>query len=136
MWWLLAILAFGWFWNAQTPVEGVVVQTAWTVNEANAPDSYSAKIDLYVPKGADVGIPQQAANERVHITESRDLACTVDGFEVAARWRVASEKGAEGDVISVRLQANGDEVLANGNLRSPTELRMFVPTKTAPSCAK
>ncbi|MDA1096751.1 MAG: hypothetical protein O3B84_05795 [Chloroflexi bacterium] len=136
MWWLLAILAFGWFWNGQTNVEGVMVQTAWTVNEVNAPDSYSAKIDLYVPRGANAVIEEQTGNERLRIREDNKLACTSDGFEVAARWRIDSEKSGEGDTVWVRLQADGAEVLAEGKLRSPLELRMFVPTNTPPSCAK
>ncbi len=137
MWWLLAILMFGWFWNAQTSVEGVIVQTAWTVNEVDAPGDYSAKIDLYVPFGADASVIEVAANERVRLQERPGLACTADGFEVEARFRVSSDVGADGDTVLAQLGTDtGVAVIGNGVLRVPLSLQTFIETDTPPSCAK
>lgn len=139
-WILLMLLLYGWFWNAEIQTEGVVLHTAWTVDEKGGAENYRADIVFYYPEGADVTVLAVAENERVRLKEDDDLVCNEDGIEVRAVYQVHSKGRASGETVTAGIFADdtgGDGVvdMATGPLHKKIRVSGFVETPDTPSCA-
>lgn len=133
--WNVQVALAGWFWNVQLSVEGVRTQVAWTVNDPDGADSYRAKIDLYLPEGAEVAdVVQLTDKENVHVRTDSTLACRADGVEARAEVQVVRNGQMDGTMAEVTLRADGATVdAATGGLRDRIVVSGLLPADH-PSC--
>ena len=94
---VVAVHAWGWYWNSELDVAGVEVHTAWAVNDDANADNYRARIKVYVPEGADALVTNAASNETVTLHEDAGLACGT----IRVVYKISGQRGVDGEDVAV-----------------------------------